>query len=111
MKREKKFLLFASSLALMATLFVFSAHFAYGDVKVVGYYPDYLKTALPAKKIKFENFTQINHSFAWPNDRKNLNLFVKTFRAAFDNYSEVWLINMAVSPYSNNIFGIIFFNL
>jgi len=61
MKREKKFLFLASPLALVAILFVLSACFAYGDVKVVGYYPDYLKAALPAEKIKFEDLTQINY--------------------------------------------------
>jgi len=40
MKRAGKFLFLNSSSALRATLFVFLACLAYGDVKVVGYYPE-----------------------------------------------------------------------
>jgi len=35
--------------------------------KVVGYYPDWLKTTLPPNKIEFENIDYIIHAFAWPN--------------------------------------------
>jgi len=33
---------------------------------VVGYYPHWLKTTLPASNIQFENLTHVIHSFAWP---------------------------------------------
>jgi chitinase len=33
---------------------------------VAGYYPDWLKTTLPAQSIKFEHLTHIVHAFAWP---------------------------------------------
>ena len=67
MKRAERFLFLNSSSALLATLFVFWACFAYGDVKVVGYYPEWLRSTIPAEKIEFQNLTQINYSFAWPN--------------------------------------------
>jgi len=66
MKRAGKFLFLNSSSALLATLFVFLACLAYGDVKVVGYYPEWLRSTIPAEKIEFQNLTQINYSFAWP---------------------------------------------
>ncbi len=34
--------------------------------KVVGYYPDWQKTALPTADLQFENLTHIIHAFAWP---------------------------------------------
>ena len=67
MKRAKRFLTLIYSSALGVILFVFSVRFAYGDVKVVGYYPEWLRSVIPTEKIKFENLTQINYSFAWPN--------------------------------------------
>ena len=54
MKRAGKFLFLNSSSALLATLFVFLACLAYGDVKVVGYYPEWLRSTILAEKVKFE---------------------------------------------------------
>lgn len=34
--------------------------------RVVAYYPGWMKSKLPANKIKFEYLTHINHAFAWP---------------------------------------------
>jgi len=34
--------------------------------RVVGYYPGWMKTKLPATAVKFEYITHINHAFAWP---------------------------------------------
>jgi GH18 family chitinase len=36
------------------------------DKLVVGYYPSWFKSVLPAEDIQFENLTHINHAFAWP---------------------------------------------
>jgi len=67
MKRAEKFLFLNSSSALRAILFIFLACFAYGDVKVVGYYPEWLRSTILAEKVKFEDLTQINYSFVWLN--------------------------------------------
>jgi hypothetical protein len=32
--------------------------------RVVGYYPGWMKTKLPANKVLFQNLTHINHAFA-----------------------------------------------
>jgi chitinase len=39
---------------------------AIGQHRVVAYYPGWMKTKLPANKVKFEHITHINHAFAWP---------------------------------------------
>lgn len=36
------------------------------EIKIVGYYPTWLKSTLPAEKIAFDNITHINHSFVYP---------------------------------------------
>ena len=53
------------SLALVAGLFAGSS--ACGQSRVVGYYPMWLKTTLPAKNVRFDYVTHVNHAFAWPN--------------------------------------------
>jgi chitinase len=35
--------------------------------RVIGYYPGWMKTTLPANKVRFQHLTHINHAFAWPN--------------------------------------------
>ncbi len=39
---------------------------------VVGYYPSWMRTTLPADKVDFQNLTHINHAFAWPDAAGNL---------------------------------------
>lgn len=34
--------------------------------RVVAYYPTWMKSKLPANKIRFEYITHVNHAFAWP---------------------------------------------
>ncbi|MGH7494425.1 MAG: glycosyl hydrolase family 18 protein [bacterium] len=34
--------------------------------RVVGYYPAWMKTTLPADKVRFDILTHLNHAFAWP---------------------------------------------
>jgi chitinase len=53
------------SLALIAGLIVCSS--ANGQNRVIGYYPMWLKTTLPAGNVRFDYVTHINHAFAWPN--------------------------------------------
>lgn len=36
------------------------------QLRLVGYYPGWMKSKLPATRIKFEYLTHINHAFAWP---------------------------------------------
>jgi chitinase len=40
---------------------------AFTQNRVVGYYPGWMKTKLPASKVLFQHITHINHAFAWPN--------------------------------------------
>ncbi len=40
---------------------------ASGQGRVVGYYPMWMKTTLPAPQVRFDYVTHINHAFAWPN--------------------------------------------
>jgi chitinase len=42
---------------------------------VVGYYPDWLKTTLPAQNIKFENLTHVVHAFAWPQSSGSISYY------------------------------------
>lgn len=35
--------------------------------RVVGYYPGWMKSRLPAGKMQFQHLTHLNHAFAWPN--------------------------------------------
>jgi chitinase len=43
--------------------------------KVVGYYPDWLKTTLLPGKIEFENVDYIIHAFAWPDSDGTINMY------------------------------------
>jgi chitinase len=52
-------------LFLIAGLLVFST--AYPQNRVIGYYPMWLKTTLPARNVRFDYVTHVNHAFAWPN--------------------------------------------
>ncbi len=36
------------------------------QVRVVGYYPAWMKTKLPAARLQFQHLTHLNHAFAWP---------------------------------------------
>ncbi len=55
-------------------LYVVTAFFAFGspelkaqtDYRIVGYYPAWNRTILPADKIQTSNLTHIVHAFAWP---------------------------------------------
>ena len=38
-----------------------------GQNRCVGYYPMWMKTTLPARNVRFDYVTHINHAFAWPN--------------------------------------------
>ena len=53
------------ALAFIAGLIVFST--AWGQNRVIGYYPMWLKGTLPAKNVRFDYVTHVNHAFAWPN--------------------------------------------
>ncbi|HTX18324.1 MAG TPA: glycosyl hydrolase family 18 protein [Bacteroidota bacterium] len=38
-----------------------------GQYRIVGYYPMWERSTLPASSVKFDILTHINHAFAWPN--------------------------------------------
>jgi chitinase len=42
------------------------------QIRVVGYYPAWLRTTLPAAQIEYEHLTHIIHAFAWPDRFGNL---------------------------------------
>ena len=61
--------------AIVMLIFVlFLASHVYAGIIVVGYYPTWFKSTLPAESIKFEHLTHINHAFAWPDAEGNLNM-------------------------------------
>ena len=52
-------------LAILAGMIVCSS--AWGQGRVIGYYPMWLKGTIPAKNVRWDYVTHINHAFAWPN--------------------------------------------
>jgi len=67
MGRIKRSLFFSYGFVLILTLVLSFAVLSYaGNKIVVGYYPSWIKSTLPASKIQFYNLTHINHAFAWP---------------------------------------------
>ncbi len=42
---------------------------------VVGYYPHWLKSDLPTSKIQIDNLTHIIHSFAWPTENGEIEIY------------------------------------
>ena len=55
----------AVCLALLAGLVL--CPLAEGQYRVIGYYPMWLKSTLPASSVRFDYLTHVNHAFAWPN--------------------------------------------
>ncbi len=53
------------SLYLLSLLLLISVH-AHGQYRVVGYYPMWEQTTLPASSVEYNFLTHINHAFAWP---------------------------------------------
>jgi chitinase len=51
---------------IVAALIIASACAA-GQTRVVGYYPMWLRSTLPAGSVRFDWVTHVNHAFAWPN--------------------------------------------
>jgi chitinase len=61
------------TLALLWSLVV-TVSPAVADPVVCGYYPSFLKGALPAESIQFRNLTHVAHAFAWPDAAGNLSM-------------------------------------
>src|SRR5262245_4260996 len=57
-------LCFASLIAM--TVIVGSPVTGICQLRVVAYYPGWIKNKLPASRVKFEYITHVNHAFAWP---------------------------------------------
>jgi len=57
-----------NSLVIFMLFFFIAGKIHAGDKIVVGYYPSWFKSKLPAEKIQFDNLTHINHAFAWPDE-------------------------------------------
>jgi chitinase len=53
--------------------------------RVVGYYPMYARTALPASAINYSILTHINHAFAWPNADGTIASYESTVDTALIN--------------------------
>jgi chitinase len=60
--RKKSHLMFL----LFTLAFLFSALPTLAQPRVVAYYPDWMRSRLPANKVLFQHITHINHAFAWP---------------------------------------------
>lgn len=43
--------------------------------RVVGYYPGWVKSKLPANRVQFEYLTHLNHAFAWPLANGNITAY------------------------------------
>jgi len=56
---------------LISLMFVSS----FSDEIVVGYYPAWNRSILPADKIEYENLTHIAHSFIWPKANGSLSTY------------------------------------
>jgi len=52
---------------IFITVFFCAVSSALTQYRVVGYYPGWMKSTLPANKVLFQYLTHINHAFAWPN--------------------------------------------
>lgn len=58
----------------MGILFLFWAmNLAAGEI-VVGYYPSWLRSTLPAQRMQYQNLTHICHAFVWPDVNGNLKM-------------------------------------
>lgn len=52
---------------LFMPLIILCIHTAsFAQYRVVGYYPAWMKTTLPADKVRLDILTHLNHAFAWP---------------------------------------------
>ena len=59
-------------------LLLFTFYFnvlCFAQFKVVGYYPDWIKAALPPNKIEFENLDYLIHAFAWPDSNGTIKMY------------------------------------
>lgn len=54
------------AIRIVCALFAASPAAGICQLRVVGYYPGWMKSKLPAARVKFEYITHINHAFAWP---------------------------------------------
>ena len=54
--------------------FCFNA-LCFAQFKLVGYYPDWIKGALPPNKIQFENLDYLIHAFAWPDSNGAIKMY------------------------------------
>lgn len=52
---------------IFAVIFFSLTSSVLSQYRVVGYYPGWMKSKLPANKVMFQHLTHINHAFAWPN--------------------------------------------
>jgi len=70
MQTGKRFPRCIQNSVLVSILFLAGQLFA-GKI-LVGYYPCWLRSTLPAENIMFRQLTHINHAFAWPDAAGNL---------------------------------------
>ena len=62
--------------SILLFLFFLNSSFCLASDKiVVGYYPAWQRSVLPADQIKYEWLTHINHSFVWPNEDGSLSTY------------------------------------
>ncbi len=75
MKTRKRFSFRVHKAMLMLiSIFFLVVHLHAGKI-VIGYYPSWFRSTLPAGYIKFIHLTHINHAFAWPDSDGNLLMY------------------------------------
>ncbi|NQT25655.1 T9SS type A sorting domain-containing protein [candidate division KSB1 bacterium] len=62
-----------NTILMLISILILASH-VYANKIVVGYYPSWYKSTLPAESILFEHLTHINHAFAWPDASGNLQM-------------------------------------
>jgi chitinase len=60
---------------LSSLIILFFSNYTYSQIKVVGYYPEWVKSTLPAGQVQFENLSHIVHAFAWPTSTGQISMY------------------------------------
>lgn len=67
--------LFAALPVALALLCLPCLAFAQTQKRIVGYYPAWMRSTLPADKVDFANLTHIDHAFAWPKNDGSIAMY------------------------------------
>ena len=86
---------------ILLIMILLGCSFNYAQTKVVGYYPDFIKSDLPPENIKYENLTHILHAFAWPDSLGNISTYDNLLNPTLNNlaHNEGVYISIAFGGY------------